>query len=64
MGSFGISEGNITRRKKNKTKQTKKPTDHTANCNSQQRIAQMLASATSKERQNSEARGRRLHCLG
>ena len=64
MGSFGISEGNITRRKKNKTKQTKKPTDYTANCNSQQRIAQLLASATSKEGLNREARGRRLHCLG
>ena len=51
MGSFGISEGNITGRKKKK-----KPTEYAPNCNSWGEVAQMLVSATSERELNREAR--------
>ena len=55
MGSFEISEGNITERK-NKTKQ---PTDHSPNCNSQWRssLDSSHPSASSQQGLNREAGG-------
>ena len=55
MGNFGISEGNITERKK------KKKTEYVPNPTPRGKVAQTLASATSKRVLNREAW---VACLG
>ena len=48
MGSFGISEGNITGRKKKERKKERNPTDCVPNNNFQRELVQTLTIATSK----------------
>ena len=55
MGSFGTSEGNITRRKKERKKETNKKTQNTClTATASREVAQMLASATSERGLGSE----------